>query len=169
MATSDAYEFDSWTKDAPASFRAGSFRVTRIKTLRMSLWHRKYSPVTDTVYLFGQKTAQDLESPQVFLHAYELPAAKDEYLKERRFYERQKRTFKLAGGDKFDPSLLAIPQVASDFRHEAFQTRDGKSRRRIVHLYEATDRAAIVVFSLNSAGFTSNAFFHKLTGRMTIQ
>lgn len=137
--------------------------------MRMAVSHEKDSPSADSIYLFGQKRTRDVESPQIFLHSYELPASRQAYQKEFSFYRKQRQAFRLDGGDTFDSGLLSIKQVAPTYTHEAFRTRDGRSRRRIVHVYEADDRAAIVVFSLNSACFASNTLFQTLADSLKIQ
>ena len=163
------HEFETWAKTSPTSFRAGCFHITRLKNMRMALSHRKESQYADTIYLFGHKRTRDVESPQIFLHSYHLPSGRKMYQKELGFYNKQRRAFRLDGGITFDSGLLNIEQVAPAYIHKAFRTRDGRSRRRIVHVYETEDRAAIVVFSLNSARFASNTFFQTLAGSLKIQ
>ena len=88
------HEFDTWAKKSPATFRAGCFRITRLKDMRMALSHRIDSPSADTIYLFGQKRTRDVESPQIFLHSYQLPEGQQAFQKELSFYRKQKQAFR---------------------------------------------------------------------------
>ena len=161
-------DYDTCEGNAPDSFSIGCINMVKVKSIRMVFWGRSYSAPTDTVYLFGRELDNNVEGSQVFLHAFQLPDGEADYQKELRLYDEQRRDFKMEHGQEFHENFLAPQQVAPDFVHQAFRTRDGKARRRIVRVYKADDRAAIIVFSLNSANFSSNKFFKKVCDSLNI-
>ena len=164
----DAKVWDTREANAPDSFCAGCIRLGNIKTMQMAFSGIAYPQHTLTAYLFGKEEGGAFEGPQVFLHAFRLPEGEAEFQREMRCYEADRRAFKLERGHQFHDGFLTPRHVMPDFNHQAFQVRDGPTRRRIVHVYRAEGEAAIVVFSLNSARFASNSFFAKVCNNLKI-
>ena len=100
---------------------------------------------------FDDKTHR--EGAQVSVHLFPLPRGAKEWRVELNFYRRQKRSFLVKSAGKFHEQILALSDVPAEFEHEAFQTRDGRSRYRIVHTYQSPRQAAIVIYSLDSTDF----------------
>ena len=123
---SEGREFETWDRNAPASFRAGCFRISRLKDMRMALTHQNDSPSAATIYLFGQKRTRDIEAPQVFLHSYRFPAGRRAFREQLGSYRKQIQAFKLEGGGAFSSGLLSIEQVDSMYVHGAFRVRSGR-------------------------------------------
>lgn len=163
------HEIDTRTEDALDSLIVAGVHLEGLKNIAMVLRHQKYEDNEDTVYFFGKEDGSHIDGPQVFVHIYSLPICHKSFNKELAFYEGQKKGFLLDNKQKFDDSMLALSDVPLNYAHKAFQTRDGATRRRIVHVYECEYQAVLVVFSVSSVRFMSNMFFEQVTANVKIK
>ena len=150
-------EFLTTDPSSPGSYGDGGCLLEALSSSPMVLRHEHYTDEHQhKLCLF----ARDPEhGAQIFIHVYPMPIGESEYKRELDFYVEQQKDFKLPAGRNFDSAFLA-PAICEGFGiHTAFRTRDGKYRRRIVHGFGGASRAVLLVFSLNSADFSTNQFF----------
>ena len=83
---------------------------------------------------------------------------KPDWRKRVAFYEEQRSDFQLPVGQKFDTSNLA-PAASGFVQHEAFRTRDGRTRRRVVHAFVGAKRNILLIYSLDTNNLLSSPFF----------
>src|SRR5258706_9547750 len=162
MRTSRERGVDTTIEGAPRKFSAVGIGLTGIDQIPMVITHRQWPWPEDSIHLLGRDAQANRYGAQVFIEVYPLPDGTEKFEEGLALYRKQKKGF-LVEGNKFDPSLLLPRSVPADFERESFQTRDGIHRRRIVHLFRAPHRAIILVYSLNSAHFTSSVFFRQVS------
>jgi len=108
------------------------------------------------------------QGAQVSVYLFPLPRGANDWNTELSFYRRQKRGFLVKPAGKFHEQILALSDVPAEFEHEAFQTRDGRSRYRIVHVYRSVRQAAMVIYSLNSTNFLGSKCFQHVAHNLKI-
>lgn len=167
MRTSRERNVDTTVEGAPHDFSAAGIRLSGIDGIPMIISHRRWPWPEDSIYLFGRDAQAHRDGAQVFIHVYPFPEGAEKFSKELALYCQQKKGF-LVEGSKFDAKLLLPRSTPADFERESFQTRDGIHRRRIVHLFRATYRAIILVYSLNSSHFVSSVFFRQVSEALEI-
>jgi hypothetical protein len=160
-------EIDTASTRAPAKFSIGDIHLWNIRSWRMIVSDESYDvekrmEISD----FDDKTHR--EGAQVSVHLFPLPRGAKEWRAELNFYRRQKRSFLVKPAGKFHEQILALSDVPAGFEHEAFQTRDGNSRFRIVHVYRSAKQAAIVIYSLGSTGFLRSKCLQHVAGNLKI-
>jgi hypothetical protein len=167
MRTSRERGVDTTVEGAPHSFSAVGVRLNGIDRIPMVITHRQWPWPADSIYLFGRDAQANRYGAQVCVEVYPLPEGSERFQEDFSVYRKRKKGF-LVEGSKFDQSLLLPREVSADFERESFQVRDGIHRRRIVHLFKAPDRAVVLVYSLNSAHFTSSVFFRQVSESLEI-
>jgi len=162
------YEIDTRLPEAPDTFAVAGLRLDGLTHVPMVLRHEKSDASADIVDLFGMDADVGTEAPQVFVYLYSLPSGKLEFENKLAFYRKQQRRFGLEGGLVFSPETLSIRNVRSNWEHSAFQTRDGRTRRRLVHIYQSERQAVIVVFSIDSDRFFSKPLFQLVSENLQL-
>jgi hypothetical protein len=153
-------EFLTTESFAPKSYGDSGCMLTSLQETALVLRHEHYTQeLNHRIYLF----ARDPEmGAQVFIYIYPTYKEKgrDEYKKDMELYIKQQKKFRLPLRQSFDSSFLA-PNKCSEFQsHNAFRTRDGKYRCRIVHSFIGIKRAVLLVYSINTVNFLDSKFFN---------
>jgi hypothetical protein len=167
MRTSRERDIDTTVEGVPCDFSAVGIELRGIDRIPMIITHRQWPWPEDCIYFFGRDAQATRYGAQVFIQVYPLPDGIEKFREALALYLNQKKGF-LVEGSKFNPSFLLPRFALADFERESFQTRDGIHRRRIVHLFEAQQRAIILVYSLNSAHFGSSVFFRQVSESLEI-
>lgn len=159
-------EIDTTKLAAQSSFSAAGVKISGLAEMPAIIQHKRWPWAEDCLYLFGRDPHSIRYNAQIFVHIFPMPEGRNCFQKELGFYRKQKKGF-LLEGHKFKRAMLA-PKAEEGTDHEAFQTRDGIHRRRIVHAFRAENRAVLLVYSLDSAQFLSSSFFEKLKSHIAI-
>ena len=97
---------------------------------------------------------------------YRLDRGNKEFEEDRRMFRAREKGFRLTGRTGFDRSLLALPALA-DWKLEAYRVRAASGPGcGIYHVHQGTKHAAIVRYSLPSAGIADYRRFHELNERL---
>ncbi|HEY5369950.1 MAG TPA: hypothetical protein VIJ75_13270 [Hanamia sp.] len=153
-------EIDTRNSNSPEVFKYDWLTINGLNNLKAVIRKQTFSANDKRIYLFGKHDDCVMEGAQIFIHLFELPKGKNELDKQFHFYDDQHKNFFLSERRKFDSSVLSLKNIPDTFvSHKAFQTKDGRFRKRIVHLYEYEHIALMIVYSLNSIEFIENSFF----------
>jgi hypothetical protein len=158
-------EFETGHDGAPDAYGDAGCRLTGLNACAMILRHERYSFYAyDSVYLFARKPEL---GAQVYIDIFPNGDANPDWLKRVGFYEAQRSAFRLPPGLRFDTSYLA-PTASGFSRHDAFRTRDGRTRRRVVHAFVGTRRSVLLVYSLDTNDLLSSPFFEAVRKGLTL-
>ena len=158
-------EFETCHDSAPDAYGDAGCRLTGLNDCAMVLRHERYSfHAYDSVYLFAR---QPELGAQVFIDVFPSGEANPHWPKQMGFYEEQRSDFRLPPGQRFDASYLA-PAASGFSRHDAFRTRDGRTRRRVVHAFVGTKRSVLLVYSLDTNALLNSPFFAGVRKGLTL-
>ncbi|MEO6976509.1 MAG: hypothetical protein ABI144_11655 [Gallionella sp.] len=165
--SSQEFEIDTTVAGSPCNFSAVGVTLSNIDRIPMIVKHMRWPWPADSINLFNRDIEARSDGAQVFIQVYPLPDGAKEFRDGLALYRENKKGF-LVEGRRFSPSLLLPRFSPAGFELESFQVRDGSHRRRIVHVFSATHRAIILVYSLNSAHFASSVFFRQVSESLDI-
>ncbi|MGN6555229.1 MAG: hypothetical protein ACTHLW_16095 [Verrucomicrobiota bacterium] len=158
-------EFETCRELAPDAYGDTGCQLSGLNHRAMVLRHERYTDTAhDSIYLFAR---QPEPGAQVFIEVFPGGEANPDWHERVRFYHEHRSDFRLPAGQKFDPSFLA-PAASGFVRHEAFRTRDGRTRWRVVHAYAGTRRNILLVYSLDASDFLSSQFFAAVRDGLTL-
>lgn len=159
-------EFETRHGDAADSYGDIGCQLAGLNGSAMVLRHERYTNnAYDSIYLFAR---QPELGAQVFIDVFPTNGAVNpDWQKCLMFYEEQRSDFRLPAGHKFDMSYL-LPSANGFVRHEAFRTRDGRTRRRVVHAFVGTKRNVLLVYSLDANDLASSPFFSAVRDGLTL-
>lgn len=136
------------------------FIIPSVKQFKSIIRHESYAPNNDILYIFPRHDESTQNGSQIFIHIFKFPKTEDKYLKELSFYSNQKKPFKLSQNEIFDEDKLCFKQLSDrGLEHLAFQTKDGKFRKRIIHSYKSEFLGLLSIYSLDNNDFDGNSFF----------
>lgn len=148
-------EFETPKQGANDEYGDEGCRLTDLIGCPLVLRHERYTDEAhDTIYLFAR---QPELGAQIYLEVFPGVGVDAGWLKSVSFYEEQQADFRLPSGQKFGDTFLA-PVAHGFISHRAFRTRDGRTRRRIVHVFEGAQRRVLLVYSLDSSDFAGSRF-----------
>ena len=157
---SKVIEIDTREARTPDSFSIEWFSITNLKDFKTVIRQESHAVNDKRVYLFGKNDDCLRNGAQIFVYLFNLPDEQKQFGQQLLFYKDQQKGYLLTDKRKFDKSILHLPHISDSFSHEAFQTRDGKYRKRIVHIYQDEQRACMVIYSLDDIVFEENSFFN---------
>ena len=148
-------EFESQAVGALVSYGDTGCKLDLFNQCALALTHERYSnQLQESVYIFAKRPEL---GAQVFLDIFPMPQAATEATQELAFYHNQRANFRLPAGQRFSEDFLA-PSAVGFHSHEAFLTRDGRTRRRVVHHFVGAHRAILLVYSRDDAAFLASPF-----------
>lgn len=158
-------EFETGRRGGPDTYGDAGCRLVGLGAFAMVLRHHRYDwKCNDSVHLF----ARDPElGAQVFIEIFPGGAEERDWREELRSYEEQRSDFRLPRGLRFDASFLA-PAAIGFARHIALRTRDGRTRKRIVHAFEGRKRNILLVYSRDDNHFHRSRFFETVRVGLTL-
>ncbi len=146
------------------------FRIQNLNNIRAIIRKECYSEQDKRIYLFGRHDDCFQKGAQIFIHLYNFPTDNSEYEEKLSNYEEQRKSFPLNNKQKFNDTILSLPLLSKEFHeHLTFQTKDGSTRRRIVHSYRNKDKGIIIIYSLDANDFIENSFFNEVAKNCTIE
>ncbi|MFO0889991.1 MAG: hypothetical protein U0790_12730 [Isosphaeraceae bacterium] len=158
-------EFETCHEGMPDAYGDAGCRLTGLHDCAMVLRHERYSfHAYDSVYLFAR---QPELGAQVFIDVFPSGEANPDWPKSLRYYEEHRSDFRLPPGQRFGASYLA-PAASGFCRHDAFRTRDGRTRRRVVHAFVGINRSVLLVYSSDTNDLLSSPFFAAVRKGLTL-
>jgi hypothetical protein len=161
-------EFENKNGEGRDGYAFGGLSLERLRDVPVSLRHEA-RPHHEVFFLFGRTPEDRPEGPQIFLSEYALPEGAPALAEQLAIYP--KAGFRLPKGVdvKVDEHFLAPAHVEGFSQHEVFLTRDGRFRRRVVHLFQAEHSAVLLVYSLNGNRFAGYPFFVQIAERLGVK
>ena len=160
-------EFTTTEKDAPDDFGDSGCLIRELRSCPIALRHEYIDDFQEEiVYLFAREPEL---GAQVFIHQFPMPGGIAEFEERSAVFIEQQKDFKLPKGQTFGPDFLA-PAVCDGFAgHAAFRTRDGRYRRRIVHIFTGNHRSVVLVYSRDDIEFKDSEFCQFVSDHLTLQ
>lgn len=160
------YRFEIDTKNQPETAELGVnwFIIKNISKLQGIIRKEFYSENDKTIYLFSRHEKDLNNGAQIFVHLFDLPENKIEFEQCINNYKENEDGFLLTNKKKPQQNYLQL--LNSDFElfeTYLFQVKDGRYRKRIVHVYEQENKGILIVYSLNDNKFIENTFFKLFT------
>lgn len=160
-------EFENKDGEGRDAYAVGGLALERLREVPVVLRHEARAD-HEAISLFGRTPESRPDGPQIFLLEFELPRGARALAEQLAIYPKAGFRFPKEASVKVDEHFLAPAHVEGFSQHEVFLTRDGRFRRRVVHLFQAEHSAVLLVYSLNGNRFPGYPFFVQIAERLSL-